>query len=50
MTYKEFLEGKIELAETGGFEIEPAELNNALKPHQKEAVAWAIRGGMQSSV
>lgn len=48
MTYKEFLEGKIELAETGGFEIEPAELNKALKPHQKEAVAWAIRGGCRA--
>lgn len=48
MDYKEFLHTKIEIAEESGFEINPDELNQALKPHQKEAVAWAIRGGCRA--
>jgi len=48
MTYREFLEGKIELATESGFEIEPKKLNKALKPHQKDAVAWALKGGRRA--
>ena len=48
MTYREFLEGKIELATESGFEIEPNKLNKALKPHQKDAVAWALKGGRRA--
>ena len=48
MTYREFLEGKIELATESGFEIEPSKLNKALKPHQKDAVAWALKGGRRA--
>lgn len=33
MTYKEFLESKIELAQDSGFEVNPADINKALKPH-----------------
>lgn len=46
MEYLEFLKSKIEIAKESGFEIEPSKLNKALKPHQKDAVAWALRGGM----
>ena len=48
MNYKEFLETKIELAEDSGFVIDPAILNQALKPHQKDAVAWALKGGRRA--
>lgn len=48
MEYLEFLKSKIELATDSGFEIEPSQLNKALKPHQKDAVAWALRGGRRA--
>lgn len=48
MTYREFLETKIELAQDSGFVIDPSELNPALKPHQRDAVAWALKGGRRA--
>lgn len=48
MDYLEFLKTKIEIATESGFEIDPLQLNNALKPHQKDAVAWALRGGRRA--
>lgn len=48
MNYREFLETKIELATERGFVIDPVELNPALKPHQKDAVAWALKGGRRA--
>ncbi len=48
MNYREFLETKIELATESGFVIDPEELNPALKPHQRDAVAWALKGGRRA--
>ena len=48
MTYQEFLQTKIEIATESGFEIEPSQLNKALKPHQRDGVAWALRGGRRA--
>ena len=48
MEYLDFLKSKIELAAESGFQIEPCQLNKALKPHQKDAVAWALRGGRRA--
>ena len=48
MTYKEFLESKIELATDSGFVVEPERINKALKPHQADAVAWALKGGRRA--
>lgn len=48
MDYKEFLQTKIEIAPDSGFDISPEELNPALKPHQRDAVAWALRGGCRA--
>ena len=48
MNYQEFLQSKIELATESGFEIEPCQLNKALLPHQRDAVAWALRGGRRA--
>ena len=48
MNYKEFLESKIELATESGFIGDPADINPALKPHQKDAVRWALKGGRRA--
>ncbi len=48
MTYKEFLESKIELAQDSGFVVDPAKINKALKPHQRDAVMWALKGGRRA--
>lgn len=44
----EFLKSKIELAKESGFKLEPSQLNKALKPHQRDAVAWALKGGRRA--
>lgn len=48
MNYLEFLKSKIEIATDSGFTIEPSQLNKALKPHQKDAVEWSLRGGRRA--
>lgn len=48
MTYEEFLETKIELATESGTVIDPAEVNPVLKPHQRDAVMWALKGGRRA--
>ena len=48
MTYREFLESKIELATDSGFEVDKSRINKALKPHQCDAVAWALKGGRRA--
>ena len=48
MTYQEFLQSKIDIAEETGFEVEPEAVNPALKPHQRDAVLWALRGGRRA--
>lgn len=45
MTYEAFLRSKMELAPASGFEAKPEELNPVLKPHQRDSVLWALRGG-----
>lgn len=48
MTYKEFLETKIELATESGFVVDPKKVNKVLKPHQRDAVVWALKGGRRA--
>ena len=48
MTYREFLESKIDIARDTGFEVDPAEVNPALLPHQRDAVVWALKGGRRA--
>lgn len=48
MTYQEFLNSKVELAEKSGFDVKPEEINPALKPHQRDAVIWALKGGRRA--
>lgn len=46
--YRQFLERKVVLAESSGFEIDPAEIHPLLFPHQRDAVAWAVAGGRRA--
>ena len=46
--YLQFLRDKIKLAPFTGFEVEPAEINPALKPHTREIVRWALKGGRRA--
>lgn len=48
MNYLEFLKTKIELAVDSGFEIPREKLNPALSPHQRDSVAWALKGGRRA--
>lgn len=47
-SYLEFLRSKIVLASETGFTLPPEEINPALKPHQRDAVVWALRGGRRA--
>lgn len=42
------METKIELATDSGFIVNPEKINKALKPHQRDAVAWALKGGRRA--
>ena len=48
MSYESFLRAKMVQAPVSGFDVAPSELNPALKPHQKDAVRWALRGGRRA--
>ena len=48
MEYLDFLKTKIEIARDSGFEVLKEEINPALKPHQADAVIWALRGGRRA--
>src|SRR6185503_401417 len=43
--YATFLREKIRLAQFGGFNVSPEEVNPALKPHTSDIVRWACQGG-----
>lgn len=47
-TYEEFLHSKIELAPDTGFEVNDSEINPVFKPHQRDAIRWAILGGRRA--
>lgn len=48
MTYEDFLRDKMELAEETGFRVSRNELHPCLKPHQKDSVEWALKGGRRA--
>lgn len=41
----DFLKSKILIAPESGFCVSPNEVNPALKPHQRDGVVWAVKGG-----
>ncbi|WP_185268917.1 hypothetical protein [Halopseudomonas xiamenensis] len=46
--YVDFLRKKIRLADFAGFEVEDSDINPMLKPHQRDIVRWAVRGGCRA--
>jgi DNA modification methylase len=46
--YVDFLRKKIRLADFAGFDIDDSEINPILKPHQRDIVKWAVRGGCRA--
>ncbi|MFR4439047.1 MAG: hypothetical protein ACLT46_04000 [Hungatella sp.] len=48
MEYLEFLKTKIEIARDSGFSLDHEDINKALKPHQRDAVIWALKGGRRA--
>ena len=43
--YSKFLQSKICLAQSTGFNVDISEINPILKPHQKDIVMWDLKGG-----
>lgn len=50
MTYMDFLRSKIVTAPETGFAISDSDINPALKPHQRDAVKWAVAGGRRGPI
>lgn len=48
MDYIDFLKTKIEIAKETGFEVSLDEIHPTLKPHQKDSVRWAVKGGRRA--
>ncbi len=48
MSYTDFLNSKAITAVESGFEVDDIEVSPALKPHQRESVKWACRGGCRA--
>lgn len=48
MTYHEFLEQKIDVAPLVGLDVQADQISSALKPHQRDSVLWALRGGRRA--
>ena len=47
-SYIDFLKSKIDVARDTGFDVPLEEINQVLKPHQRDAVRWALRGGRRA--
>ena len=48
LDYIDFLKSKMDIAQDSGFEISPDEVNPVMKPHARDAVVWAIKGGRRA--
>lgn len=48
MTYREFLESKIDVATASGLQAAAEDLSPVLKPHQRDSVLWALAGGRRA--
>ena len=46
--YIDFLKAKMDIAPDSGFGISADEVNSVLKPHERDAVVWAIKGGRRA--
>lgn len=48
MEYLDFLRAKCKFSKPLGIEIDPGEINPALKPHTRDIVRWAVQGGRRA--
>lgn len=48
MNYTDFLKAKVRFDSDRGFPCDPSEVNPWCKPHQRDIVAWAVRGGQRA--
>ena len=48
MNYTEFIHSKVKIDDAHGFNCDPSEVHELLKPHQRDIVAWAVRGGQRA--
>lgn len=48
ISYQEFTENKVALAKPTGVPCETSDVNPLLFPHQRDMVAWAVRGGQRA--
>jgi len=48
MSYTDFLNSKIKIAEKNGFDVAQSDIHPILKPHQKDVVIWACKGGTRA--
>lgn len=48
MSYNDFLHSKVIMAPESGFDVQPEEIHESLKPHQRDAVIWACKGGRRA--
>ncbi|MET8864648.1 DNA methyltransferase [Nonomuraea sp. NPDC004580] len=47
-SYTDFLAAKATLATNTGLDCDPSEVHPLLKPHQRDTVVWAVRGGRRA--
>lgn len=47
-TYEEFVAAKTAVSQEWGVPVEPGEIHPTLKPHQRDIVEWAARGGRRA--
>src|SRR6185503_900747 len=47
-SYRDFLEAKVRLAPSMGFDVSEGEISPILKPHQRAIVRWMVRGGRRA--
>lgn len=45
MDYQNFIKNKVKLAEQFGFTVQDSEINQILKPHQRDMVRWMVKMG-----
>ena len=47
-SYRKFIKRKAEISRSFGFQVEDAEINPILKPHQRVSVRWGASGGRRA--
>lgn len=48
LSYEDFLRQKVAFDRSFGFEVADSQINQLLKPHQRDIVKWAVHGGRRA--